>query len=236
MRMSRKKSNSPRGGRRRRRRRRRQGGGAAPLHPASFNSSNSLPLPPFEPPGGMYKPGGVNGLDGGYYYGVNVDQSLPDPISTSALFRQNGGRKRTRCKRKSHRRCRHTKRRRRTRRRKRRRRTRRRKRRRRSRRKRGGWGLTGSKTFHGSFKRFLTNIIPKDVLDVGYKSGHKVGNLYRGYVGARPKISTDVIDQPIDRKVQTLGYQPIDSPAAYNDAIEAVNTGNTPDAQANYQS
>ena len=235
--MSRSKSNSPSRGGRRRRRRTKRGGGPAP-----FNSSNSLPLPPFEPPGGMYNPGGVNGLDGGYYYGVNVDQSLPDPISTSALFRQNGGRrrKRTRCKRKTHRRCRHTKRRkrrtRRTRRKRRRPRRKRRRRRTRHRRQRGGIGLTGSKTFHGSFKRFLTNIIPKDVLDVGYKSGHKVGNLYRGYVGARPKISPDVIVQPIDDNVRTLGYQPINSPAAYNDAIQTVNTANTPNAQANYSS
>ena len=73
------------------RRRRHRGGHhslvstAAPYTPAAF-----------APPGGIYKPGSVNGLDGGYYYGVNVDQSIPDPISTSALFRQRGGRRRRR--------------------------------------------------------------------------------------------------------------------------------------------
>ena len=50
-------------------RRSHRGGG----HPLAA-TAGTFPALPFAPPGGMYKPGAVNGLDGGYYYGVNVDQ------------------------------------------------------------------------------------------------------------------------------------------------------------------
>jgi len=230
--------------------RRRQRGGhhslvstAAPYTPAAF-----------APPGGIYKPGGVNGLDGGYYYGVNVDQSLPDPIATSALFRQRGGRRRRKRKTRRHRhtkRChtrrrrhRHTKRCRRRKRKTRRRRRRRRPRRRRRRRQKGGksckynYGIngTGNRTFRfPSIKRMLTTVIPKDVLDIGYKGGNSVGNLYRGYVGERPKMPpVPYTNQPISQATNTLGYQPVDANNAYNNAIQAVNAGNTPVAQASY--
>lgn len=34
---------------------------------------------PYLPPGGPYKPGQVNGLGSGYYYGYNTNPYLPDP-------------------------------------------------------------------------------------------------------------------------------------------------------------
>lgn len=39
------------------------------------------PLPPVQtyPPGGAYVPGAINGIDGGYYYGLLVNPYLPDP-------------------------------------------------------------------------------------------------------------------------------------------------------------
>uniref|UniRef100_A0A6C0KJ06 Uncharacterized protein n=1 Tax=viral metagenome TaxID=1070528 RepID=A0A6C0KJ06_9ZZZZ len=40
----------------------------------------SLPPVPFVPPGGMYIPGGINGLDSGYYYGKLCNPILPDPV------------------------------------------------------------------------------------------------------------------------------------------------------------
>ena len=212
-----------------RRRRRQQKGGHVPL----VSDASVYPPPPFEPPGGMYKPGGVNGLKGGYYYGVNVNQGLPDPTSTSAVIRQSGGRRRRTRRRKRTRRRRKT-RRKRTRRRKRRRRKRRRSRRRRTRRRRQRGGLFGGKTIHGNFKRFLTAITPKDILDAGYQGGRKVGNLVRGYRGERPKMSTNVTVQPVDQPIQTLGYQPINANSAYNTSINTVNSQNTPNAQSNY--
>ena len=42
------------------------------------------------------------------------------------------------------------------------------------------------------------------------------------------------INQPINQPVNTLGYQPVNANDAYNNAINAVNTGNTPVAQASY--
>ena len=209
--------------RKRSRRRRRKRGGACGCPLA--NTSTPLPSPPFEPPGGMYIPGATNGLDGGYYYGVNVDQSLPDPISSQPLMpgvKMTGGRRR-RTRRKHRRR---TKRRRKRRRRK----TRRRRRRRRRRRKQrgGGWSRITP-------KEFLFNLVPKDVLDAGFQAGHKVGDLYRGYVGDRPKISPTATVQPIDQSMRTLSYKPIDSQAAYSNSINMVNTQNTPSAQAGYQ-
>lgn len=200
-------------------RRRRHRGGyhslantAAPYTPAAF-----------APPGGIYNPGGVNGLDGGYYYGVNVDQSLPDPIATSALFRQRGGRRRR--KRRSRRRT--------------------RRRRRRGRRTRGGrrrhqkggfFGKWSHKTFHPpSFKRFLTDVLPKGVTDMVYTGGNTIGNMYRGYVGARPKMAPlPYTNQPINQAANTLGYQPVNANDAYNNAIQTVNAANTPVAQGSY--
>lgn len=40
----------------------------------------SLPPVPFVPPGGMYIPGKINGLDSGYYYGKLCNPILPDPV------------------------------------------------------------------------------------------------------------------------------------------------------------
>ena len=81
----------------------------------------------------------------------------------------------------------------------------------------------------------LTTVIPKDILDIGYKGGNSAGNLYRGYVGERPKMPpVPYTNQPINQATNTLGYQPIDANNAYNNAIQAVNTGNTPIAQASY--
>ena len=189
----------------------------------------------------MYKPGSVNGLDGGYYYGVNVDQSLPDPISTSALFRQRGGRRRR--KRRGGRRTRRRRRGgRRTRRRRRGGRRTRRRRRGGRRTQRGGLGsklsadTTGHKTFHPpSFKRFLTSVVPKDISDMFYKGGNTIGNLYRGYVGARPKMPpVPYTNQPINQPTNTLSYQPVNANDAYNKAINTVNAGNTPVAQGSY--
>jgi len=180
----------------------------------------------------MYKPGAVNGLDGGYYYGVNVDQSLPDPISTCALFRQAGGRRRRR-KRKTLRRRRKRK----TRRRRKRKTRRRRKKRKVRRRQRGGRPITGSHNVPTGIKSFLTTIIPKDILDIGYKGGNKMGNLYRGYVGERPKMSpVPYTNQPINQPINTntIRVNPVDAVGAYNQAINAVNTGNTIKAQASY--
>ena len=211
------------------RRRRHRGGhhslasSAAPYTPAAF-----------APPGGIYNPGHVNGLDGGYYYGVNVDQSLPDPIASSALFRQRGGRRRHRHTKRCHPRKRKRKRRR----------KRKTHRRRRRRRQRGGKSCKYNYNIGGpsklgahipSFKRVLTTIIPKDILDMGYKGGNAVGNLYRGYVGARPKMApVPYTNQPINQPVNTLGYQPVNANDAYNNAINAVNTANTPVAQSSY--
>ena len=191
-------------------RRSHRGGG----HPLAA-TAGTFPALPFAPPGGMYKPGAVNGLDGGYYYGVNVDQSLPDPISTSALFRQAGGRRRRR-KRKTRRR---------------------RKKRKVRRRQRGGRPITGSHNVPTGIKSFLTTIIPKDILDIGYKGGNKMGNLYRGYVGERPKMSpVPYTNQPINQPINTntIRVNPVDAVGAYNQAINAVNTGNTIKAQATY--
>ena len=223
------------------RRRRHRGGHhslvstAAPYTPAAF-----------APPGGIYKPGSVNGLDGGYYYGVNVDQSLPDPISTSALFRQRGGRRRRKRKTRRHRhtkRC-HTRRRRHRHTKRCRPRKRKTRRRRRRRRQRGGKSCKYNYNIGGpsklgakmpSLKRIMQTVIPKDILDMGYKGGNAVGNLYRGYVGARPKMPpVPYTNQPINQPVNTLGYQPVNANDAYNNAINAVNTGNTPVAQASY--
>ena len=187
-----------------------RGGG----HPLAA-TAGTFPALPFAPPGGMYKPGAVNGLDGGYYYGVNVDQSLPDPISTCALFRQAGGRRRRR-KRKTRRR---------------------RKKRKVRRRQRGGRPITGSHNVPTGIKSFLTTIIPKDILDIGYKGGNKMGNLYRGYVGERPKMSpVPYTNQPINQPINTntIRVNPVDAVGAYNQAINAVNTGNTIKAQASY--
>ena len=191
-------------------RRSHRGGG----HPLAA-TAGTFPALPFAPPGGMYKPGAVNGLDGGYYYGVNVDQSLPDPISTCALFRQAGGRRRRR-KRKTRRR---------------------RKKRKVRRRQRGGRPITGSHNVPTGIKSFLTTIIPKDILDIGYKGGNKMGNLYRGYVGERPKMSpVPYTNQPINQPINTntIRVNPVDAVGAYNQAINAVNTGNTIKAQASY--
>ena len=196
-----------------------RGGG----HPLAA-TAGTFPALPFAPPGGMYKPGAVNGLDGGYYYGVNVDQSLPDPISTCALFRQAGGRRRRR-KRKTRR----PRRKRKTR--------RRRKKRKVRRRQRGGRPITGSHNVPTGIKSFLTTIIPKDILDIGYKGGNKMGNLYRGYVGERPKMSpVPYTNQPINQptNTNTIRINPVDAVGAYNNAINAVNTGNTIKAQATY--
>lgn len=203
-----------------RRRRKRGGACGCPL----ANTSTPLPYPAFEPPGGMYVPGATNGLDGGYYYGVNVDQSLPDPISSQPLMPgvQMGGRRHRRRTRRKHRR--RTKRKRR--RRKRKRKTRRRRRRRKQR--GGGWSRITP-------KEFLFNLVPKDILDAGFQAGHKVGGLYRGYVGERPKISPAAIVQPIDQNMRTLSYKPINSDKAYADSITAVNNNNTISAQAGYQ-
>ena len=200
-------------------RRSHRGGG----HPLAA-TAGTFPALPFAPPGGMYKPGAVNGLDGGYYYGVNVDQSLPDPISTCALFRQAGGRRRRR-KRKTLRRRRKRKTR------------RRRKKRKVRRRQRGGRPITGSHNVPTGIKSFLTTIIPKDILDIGYKGGNKMGNLYRGYVGERPKMSpVPYTNQPINQPINTntIRVNPVDAVGAYNQAINAVNTGNTIKAQASY--
>jgi hypothetical protein len=216
-------------------RRSHRGGG----HPLAA-TAGTFPALPFAPPGGMYKPGAVNGLDGGYYYGVNVDQSLPDPISTCALFRQAGGRRRRR-KRKTRRprRKRKTRRRRKrkTRRRRKRKTRRRRKKRKVRRRQRGGRPITGSHNVPTGIKSFLTTIIPKDILDIGYKGGNKMGNLYRGYVGERPKMSpVPYTNQPINQPINTntIRVNPVDAVGAYNQAINAVNTGNTIKAQASY--
>ena len=48
--------------------------GGAPLGPV-----------PYLPPGGMYVPGAINGVDGGYYYGDLVNPCLPDPKSINNL-------------------------------------------------------------------------------------------------------------------------------------------------------
>ena len=232
-----------RGARRRRRRRRRQRGGG---HLAA--TAAPYPSAAFAPPGGIYKPGSVNGLDGGYYYGVNVDQSLPDPISTSALFRQRGARRRRRGGRRTKRRRRggrRTKRRRRGGRRTKRRRRggRHTKHHRRRRRQRGGswarWNWrtgVGRKVLHPpSFKRFLTTVVPKDISDMFYKGGNSVGNLYRGYVGDRPEMPpVPYTSQPINQPTNTLSYQPVDANNAYNAAIATVNKTNTPLAQSSY--
>ena len=234
--------------RRRRRRRKHSRRGGGPFSSSLTKNATSLALPPFEPPGGMYKPGGVNGLDGGYYYGVNVDPSLPDPISTSALFRQPSGssliggrrRRKRRTRSRKRRRTRRKHRRRRRKRRTHRRKHRRRRRKRRTHRRRGQRGglFGGAFSASGSpltaLKKLMTTVTPKDALDVIYNSGNKVGNLYRGYVGERPKISPNATVQPIDQGTRTLSYQPLDANTAYQNSINTVNTRNTPVSQSQY--
>jgi len=105
-----------------RRRRRSQRGGACGCPKVVDNSP--LPVPKYLPPGPIYKPGGLNEMAGGYYYGVNVDQSLPDPVNQVNLGQMGGRRRRRktrrrRRRRRSRRRSRHLRKRRRTRRRRR---------------------------------------------------------------------------------------------------------------------
>ena len=85
-----------------------------------------------------------------------------------------------------------------------------------------------------ALKQFMTTVTPKDALDVIYNSGNKVGNLYRGYVGERPKISPNATVQPIDQGTRTLSYQPLNANTAYQTSINTVNTRNTPVAQSQY--
>jgi hypothetical protein len=47
--------------------------------------SGTLGPVPTYPPGGMYIPGAINGVNGGYYYGDLVNPCLPDPISINNL-------------------------------------------------------------------------------------------------------------------------------------------------------
>ena len=167
-----------------------------------------LPVPPYLPPGGMYNPGGINGLTGGYYYGVNTSHALPDPVSFTNL---GGGYRKKR------------------RRRKRKRRTRRRRRRRRrthkKRRRQKGGGVTS----------LLNALLPTDIMDLGYKAGHSLGNLYTGYRGEKPFSSPNVIKQPIDKNYKIVGTKPINIPLAYNKGQSIVNSTITPTAQRQYK-
>jgi len=248
-----KRTKKYRGGRKHRRKkggRRMQRGGACGC--PKVRNTNPLPPAPWEPPGGMYQPGKVNGLTGGYYYGINVDQSLPDPASLTNLGQAGGNRRRRKRKcggrrvvkrggrrtrrggRRVRRGGRHTRRggkrtRRRISRGGNKKRTRRRGGRRR---KRGGRrGQRGG----GFVMKAIQAILPQDILDVGYGGEQSAKNMYAGYVGAKPYPSPKPTNQPIDQKYKILqDAEPINVPKAYLAAANKVNTVNTPCAQQDY--
>ena len=68
-----------------------------------------------------------------------------------------------------------------------------------------------------------------------FKTGNKVHNLYRGYVGDRPKMSPAPDVQPIDQNLKVLTVAPINTNKTYQSSVDIVNTENTPDAQSNYK-
>lgn len=148
------------------------------------------------PPGGSYKVGGVNGLDGGYYYSYNtrptlqteiltqgdnvgalqsLGQTLAPGVAGNASIEALRGGRRTRRKsrksRKSHRV-------------------------RKSHRKRGKYGKHGKTKKGGSG---LQSLVPSDVVDIGRNMSHGFGGIYRGLVGEKELISPDVMVQPIER-------------------------------------
>lgn len=186
-------------------RRRSQRGGACGC--PKVTHSSPLPLVPWEPPGGMFQPGKVNGLTGGYYYGVNVDQSLPDPQSITNLGNKAGGRKRRRTKRKTKR----VRRRRHSRRRRSRKRTKRRKKRRRSR-QRGG----------NRFKAFVRNLTPSPLLDGIDSVEGKIYDLYTGFVGEKSYASPNVMVQPGDQPYKIIGSDPINVSEAWAHAKSKI--------------
>lgn len=204
------------------RRRRRQGGGGKSC---GCTSKDPLPVPAWEPPGGMWKPGKVNGLNGGYYYGVQVGQGLPDPISPTNYG--GGGHmlnKKRRQRRKTHRR--RKKQRRRRRKTHRRHKKRRRKTRRRRRRQRGG-------SLKTSVMGFINTVVPNDLLDLGYRGGHELNKLWTGFKGEVPAASPNVLKQPIGRDVKIISRAPPKMVGA-SSGDYIVNTRLTPQAQAGY--
>lgn len=153
------------------------------------------------PPGGPYKVGGVNGLDGGYYYSYNTRPTLQTEILTqgdnlgalqklgqtlapgvagnASIESLRGGRRKRTSRRKS-------------------RKSRKRKSRRvrKSHRKRGKYGKHGKTKKGGSG---LQSLVPSDVVDIGRNMSHGFGGIYRGLVGEKELISPDVMVQPIER-------------------------------------
>lgn len=154
------------------------------------------------PPGGPYNVGGVNGLDGGYYYSYNTRPTLQTEILTqgdnlgalqklgqtlapgvsgnASIEAHRGGRRKRTSRRKSRK---HKSR-------------RVRKSRYRKHGKRGKYGKHGKTKKGGSG---LQSLVPSDVVDIGRNMSHGFGGIYRGLVGEKELISPDVMVQPIER-------------------------------------
>lgn len=150
------------------------------------------------PPGGPYNVGGVNGLDGGYYYSYNTRPTLQTEILTqgdnlgalqklgqtlapgvagnASIESLRGGRRKRTSRRKS--------------------RKRKSRRVRKSHRKRGKYGKHGKTKKGGSG---LQSLVSSDVVDIGRNMSHGFGGIYRGLVGEKELISPDVMVQPIER-------------------------------------
>lgn len=156
------------------------------------------------PPGGAYKVGGINGLNGGYYYSYNTSPTLqteiltqgdnlgalqklgqtlaPGVVGNASIEAHRGGRRKRTSRRKS------------------------RKSRRRvsksTHRKYGKYGKRVKRGKHGKTKKGgsgLQSLVPSDVVDIGRNMSHGFGGIYRGLVGEKELISPDVMVQPIER-------------------------------------
>lgn len=156
------------------------------------------------PPGGAYKVGGVNGLNGGYYYSYNTSPTLqteiltqgdnlgalqklgqtlaPGVVGNASIEAHRGGRRKRTSRRKSRRRVSKS-----------------------THRKRGKYGKYGKRVKrgkHGKTKKGgsgLQSLVPSDVVDIGRNMSHGFGGIYRGLVGEKELISPDVMVQPIER-------------------------------------
>lgn len=156
------------------------------------------------PPGGAYKVGGVNGLNGGYYYSYNTSPTLqteiltqgdnlgalqklgqtlaPGVVGNASIEAHRGGRRKRTSRRKSRRRVSKS-----------------------THRKYGKYGKYGKRVKrgkHGKTKKGgsgLQSLVPSDVVDIGRNMSHGFGGIYRGLVGEKELISPDVMVQPIER-------------------------------------
>ena len=167
--------------RRNRRRRRQRGGGCIKNE---YTPENAFP------PGGMFQPGKVNGLNGGYYYGLNENPSLlgfPHSTTGEMGVSQNGGRRRRRrrnkrSKRRQHKhskRCRHS-----------------RKSRRRN--QRGGHIPIGmpSTTPLSSLSELAKAFLPSEIIDIGRDIGTETRNVVHKYEGEATEVGGNVMNQP----------------------------------------